>query len=85
MATATVSLASFSSQARGIKFYNVSTSSICVGDRLEIRLEPLNEWDSNCIALWLTCCPAPRLLGHLAREAAGQLAPLLRSGFSASG
>ena len=84
MAAAPVSLASFSSQARGIKFYDVSTSSICVGDRLELRLEPTNEWDSDCIALWLSCSP-PKMLGHLALEAAKQLAPLLRSGFSASG
>ena len=85
MAAAPVSLASFSSQARGIKFYDVSTSSICVGDRLELRLEPKNEWDSDCISLWLSCCSPPRMLGHLAVEAASQLAPLLRSGFSASG
>ena len=84
MAAAFVSLASFSSQARGIKFYDVSTSSICVGDRLEFRLEPSNKWDSNCIALWLARSP-PKMLGHLAREAASQLASLLRCGLSASG
>ena len=85
MVAAPVSLASFSSQARGIKFYDVSTGSICVGDRLELRLEPTNEWDSDCIALWLSCCSPPKMLGQLALEAARQIAPLLRSGFSASG
>ena len=77
------SLASFSSQARGIKFYSVPTESIRVGDLLDCRLEPTNPKDSNCIALWLS---SPSLmLGHLVREAACYLAPLLRDGFVASG
>ena len=82
-AVAFVQLASFSSQARVIKFYDVSTNSIHVGDSLVLYLEPSNLWDSNCIAVWMRS--PHKMLGHLAREAACDLAPLLRSGLSASG
>ena len=84
--TAAVSLASFSSQARGIKFYGVSTTSIRVGESLDLRLDPSNHHDGNCVALWLTrSWSSPTMLGNLAREAAFHLAPLMRSGLSVSG
>ena len=81
--TATVSLASFFSQARGIKFYGVETTSIHVGDSLDVRLDPSNRRDGNCVALWLT--DSSIKLGNLAREVAFHLAPLMRSGLTASG
>ena len=86
MAAATVvRLASFSSQARGIKFYDVSTSSIRVGTSLLFYLEPSNPYDSDCVAVWMCGSPRTKMLGHLARETACHLAPLLRSGLVATG
>lgn len=83
-----VQLASISSQARGIKFYDIPTNSIHVGTSLLFLLEPSNPWDANCIAVW-TCTKAASLatrkLGHLARETACKLAPLLHSGLVATG
>ena len=82
-----VQLVSISSQARGIKFYDVPAISICIGTRLSFQLEPSNPWDANCISVW-TCTKAASLavkLGHLARETACNLAPLLRSGLVATG
>ena len=75
-------LAAFSSQARRIKFYNVRTVMIQVGDSLDCLLEPTNHYHSNCVALWLSW--PSMMLGHLAGEAACHLAPLLRCGFVAS-
>ena len=74
-------LAAFSSQARGIKFYNVPTGMIQVGDSLHCCLVRTNCYHSNCIALWLSW---PSMLGHVAGEAACHLAPLLRCGLVAS-
>ena len=67
--------ASFKSQARGTKFYDVS--DLDVGRTFHCQLEP-----SNKVALWVD---SQSMLGHLAREAANYLAPLLREGFEASG
>ena len=75
-------LASFSSQARGIKFYDVPTYEIGVGDQFVCQLEPWNPKDADCIALRTS---PTRMLGHLAREASAYLASLLRDGFKASG
>lgn len=82
MASTGCVLASFSSQARGIKFYDVPSDFICVGGQFSCRLESTNLWDSDCIALVVG---ASSQLGHLAQEASHYLAPLLRAGFQASG
>ena len=74
-------LASFSTQVRGIKFYGVPTNLIHVGSSVCLCLEPFNPHDSNCIAVWM----GSAMLGHLARETACDLAPLLRRGLVASG
>ena len=75
-------LASFLMQVRGIKFYHVSTSSIRVGDSVFLCLEPSNLHDGNCIAVWLA--GSNRMLVHLAREVASDLAPLVCSGLTTS-
>ena len=75
-------LASFITQARGVKFYDVP--SPYVGLHFSCRLEPYNPWDSNCIALIVSALPS-RILGHMARETSVVLAPLLRTGFKAYG
>lgn len=76
-------LASFSTQVRGIKFYDVPTSHICVGDCVTCHLESSNPFDADAIILRLSI--SSLTLGHLAHEAAVCLAPLLRDGFEASG
>ena len=48
---ACVCLASFISQARGIKFYGVSATAVCPGLFLRCNLEPTNPYDSDCVAL----------------------------------
>ena len=78
-------LASFHSEARGIKFYDVLSSSVYAGQSVQCQLEPLNVYDSNCVALFLTAGSSHSMFGHLAREDAGYLAPLLREGFQGFG
>ena len=78
-------LASFSSQARGIKFYDVATTDINVGDHLIFLQETDNLWDMNCICLMISQAAGLKTLGHLAREAASYLSPLISAGFQATG
>jgi hypothetical protein len=73
--SASVSLASFQSQARGIKFYGVPTTHVYVGLPFACRLDAFNPFDANAISLTVG---SHLVLGHLAREAAFYLAPLLR-------
>ncbi len=77
---ASIELATFFSQARGILFYDCASR---VGLAFTCILEAWNLYDPNCVALMVTA--ATRMLGHLAREAAQMLAPLLRAGFQANG
>ena len=78
-------LASFRSEARGIKFYDVLTSSVYVGQPLHLELEPHNQYDSDCVAVYVSSAGSRSMLGHLARESAEYLAPLLRAGFQGFG
>ena len=78
-----VHLASFSSQVRGIKFYDFSSSSAYMETYLTFDLEPSNPQDANCVAVRTRGSRA--MLGHLARETACYLAPLLRTGLLATG
>ena len=79
---AAVPLCQFRSQARGIKFYDVPMSAVCLGVTFSCALELANDFDSNCIALMVG---SSGKLGHLAREDASVLASLLREGFEARG
>ena len=78
-----VPLASFLCQARGIKLYDAPISMVLPGVSLGVELESSNLYDANCISLSLL--PNGLKLGHLAREAAAHLAPLLRCGCQATG
>lgn len=83
---ACVCLASFVSQARGIKFYGVSTSEVIPGMLLHCCLEPTNPYDGNSVALVVgPGSSGSTVLGHLVREDSQCLAPLLRKGFEATG
>ena len=75
-------LASFSSQARGIIFYDVPRSDIREDLKFRCELEPFNARDKDSVVL--KCSPTATL-GHLVREASVHLAPLLRNGFRAEG
>ena len=75
-------LASFSSQARVIMFYDVPLSDIREDLKFCCELEPLNARDKDSVILK---CSVTATLGHLAREASVHLAPLLRNGFRAEG
>ena len=83
-----VLLATFLSTVRGVRFYDVSVSSVRAGGRVALQLEPTNIYDSNCVALpvavYLRSSLFSDMLGHLAREDAAYLAPLLRSGLFAT-
>ena len=57
---------------RGIRFYEVHTSSVHVGRLVVLQLEPSNIYDSNWVAV-------QDILGHLVREDAAFLALLLWS------
>jgi hypothetical protein len=68
-------LAVFSSQARGIMFYNVPSY---VGQHFKCFLDPSNTHDVDAISLSVG---PHQMLGHLAREASHFLGPLLREDF----
>ena len=78
-------LASFLSSVRGVRFYDVNVSSVREGGRVALQLEPTNVHDSNCVAVYFRSSFFSDMLGHLAREDAAYLAPLLRSGLFATG
>ena len=73
-------LATFLSEAKGIRFYDVPLAN--VGLRFCCELEPFNAKDHNSVCLK---CARFRMLGHLAKEASDFIAPLLKSGFVADG
>ena len=83
--SSSVVFASFFSRVRGIRFYDVSTSGLSVGRRVVLQLELTNAFDSDCMAVYLQSSFFSDMLGHLAREDAALLAPLLRSGMFATG
>ena len=75
-----VALATFTTQARGIMFHH---GIVGVGSEIRCQLEPDNAHDVNAIVVLAGASSA--ICGHLAREAASCLAPLLRGGFEATG
>ena len=75
-----VLLATFRSVAHGVGFYDIDVSAVRGGSRVVLQLEPTNVYDSKCVAVYLRSSMFSDLLGHLAREDAAFLAPLLRSG-----
>ncbi len=83
--TMAIVLATFYSRVRGIKFYDVSSATISAGISVSLQLEPTNPHDSNCVAVYLHVGSVSNKLGHLAREDAAHLAPLIRSGLFATG
>ena len=75
----------FKCQCRGVKFYDLRSAGARYGTRLSLVREPTNLQDPlNCVAAWV---PGPwssghrAILGHVAKETARWLNPLLDSCF----
>ncbi len=71
-------LAFFGCQCRGIKFYEWGEASSEVSRLLYFRRDPGNFHDSNCVEVRVK---AGWKLGHVAKEAAEWLSPLLLGPF----
>ena len=78
----------FECQCRGVKFYDLQSAGARYGTRLKLVREPTNLQDPlNCVAAWVPPGPwssdhwASCMLGHIAKEAARWLNPLLDSCF----
>ena len=75
---------SFHCQCRGVKFYDLRSAGAAWGTKLDLVQEPTNPHDPLCVAAWVPGIPdergagaRPRMLGHVAKEAARWLSPLL--------
>ena len=75
-------LAFFSCQCRGIKFYDLSDIGARQGDGVVLVREPHNPRDSNSVAVFLR---GGAMLGHVAKEAAKWLSPMLLGPFRITG
>ena len=75
---------SFHCQCRGVKFYDLRSTGAEWGTKLDLVKEPDNPYDPLCVAAWVPGIPGergaggrPLMLGHVAKEAARWLSPLL--------
>ena len=73
----TVLLASFSARVRGVKFFGLRGGDGWFWERAEVERDPGNSYDANCVEVLVR----GRRLGHLAKEAAEFVSPLLAAGF----
>ena len=85
LAVGDVVVLSFSAQARGIRLYEVDCRCLVIGNPVIVRRNP-SRYDRNAVDLLIPHCFSRELLfsGHLAREAATVLSPLLLQGFTIS-
>ena len=83
-------LFSFVCQCRGVKFYDLRSAGARWGTKLSLVREPTNPRDPLCVAAWVPGSPGesgsisaatsrPKILGHVAKEVARWLSPLLDS------
>ena len=87
----------FECQCQGIKFYYLSGVSMRYGTWVVLRREPANIYDHFCAAAFVcdgsialtqrthSRCKASLMLGHIAKEAARWLCPLLSSSLRVTG
>ena len=75
-------LAFFSCQCRVIKFYDLSDIGARQRDGVILVREPHNPRDSDCLAVFLG---GGGFLGHVAKEAAEWLSPMLLGPFRITG
>ena len=73
----------FECQCRGVKFYRLRDVSARYGTPIMLQPEPTNEHDPYCVAAFvpgnMLRSWTPLMLGHIAREAAKWICPLLTS------
>lgn len=75
---------SFSAQARGIRLYEVDCRHLVIRNPVVVRRNP-SRYDRNAVDLILHRFSCKLLfLGHLTREVATVLSPLLLQGFTIS-
>ena len=70
-------LATFYSTVRGVKFYELADGDGWFWERGKLERDPTNPFDSCCVEVFVQ----GRKLGHLAKEAAEFVSPLLAAGF----
>ena len=70
-----------SCQVRGIKFYDLSHVGAREGDGVFLEREPSNPHDPNCVGVFMRGGGGRRMLGHVARQAAEWLSPMLLGPF----
>ena len=68
--------------ASGIKFYDLLDVSVSQGDRISLVREPYNARDSNCVAVFSR---GRTMLGHIAKEVAEWVSPMLLGPFRITG
>ena len=73
----TVLLVSFSARVRGVKFFGLRGGDGWFWECAEVERDPGNSYDANCVEVLVR----GRRLGHLAKEAAEFVLPLLAAGF----
>lgn len=61
------------SKVRGVTFYQIQFDTIRINDELVWQRDPGNQYDRNAISLWHN----ENQVGHIAKEIAAELAPLL--------
>ena len=74
----------FACQARGVKFYDLAEVSANIGTVVDLRRDPYNSWDPNCVEV-LVAADRRTKLGHIAKEAAKWLSPLLLGPYRITG
>ena len=73
-------LAFFSCECRGVKFYDVKSVGAKWWTKVSLVKEPSNRHNPFCVAVWTSDRRSPRQLqlGHVAKEAARWIHPLLQ-------
>ena len=61
----------------GVKFFGLRGGDGWFWERAEVERDPGNSYDANCVEMLVH----GRRLGHLAKEAAEFISPLLAAGF----
>ena len=77
-------LAQFITQAKGIRLYEVDCSRVQVGMTVILRRSP-SRYDINAVDLLVTSLHGNLFFGHLAKEAAQFISPLLLKEFNVTG
>ena len=77
-------LAQFTTQAKGIRLYEVDCNRVRVGMTVMLRRNP-SRYDYNAVDLIITSLQENLFFGHLAKDAARFISLLLSEGFHITG